>query len=479
MREEIRLGLDEYLTIDALDRMIELTGRDELSLAVEDFKKANVSPPVRDPFSISLSRVFLSYHSAWQSNGYRRWRFEKSGEGSSSLTEDEFIGLYGPMPWRLLDSVLGIMRLPYTFVPPMDDATTVPYEPKLVNAAGTELGLGDLSSGERVLLAIAVSVFLDGSIRNIARIPKLLLLDEADASLHPSMVKTLLSMIDEILVQRNGIRVIMTTHSPSTVALAPPDSLFSMSDVAPRVVKTNVDRAVKALTEGVSTLSVSIENRRQVFVESYKDQDVYQRYFPILKSLIPSDVSLEFIATGNHGTTGGCVPVLGLVKDLTNAGVKSVRGLIDRDKRTGSPINVYYVADRYSIENIVLDPLQLGVLVIRDRIFRPDEIGLGAEKRHFQLAQEDAEPIVQFLASRFGFSGVPKSVKYLGGFEVLVPSEFLETQGHALHDLIRDAMPQLKRYPNLLTSIVDLAASDVPAYIPKPLLDAFVALARN
>ena len=51
--------------------------------------------------------------------------------------------------------------------------------------------------------------------------PKVLLFDEIDAPLHPSMSRSLLRTIQKTLVEEHGIFVILTTHSPSTVALAP------------------------------------------------------------------------------------------------------------------------------------------------------------------------------------------------------------------------------------------------------------------
>jgi len=55
-----------------------------------------------------------------------------------------------------------------------------------------------------------------------------LLLDEVDASLHPSMIKNLLDVIEKIFL-KNGCKVILATHSPTTVALAPEESIYEIS----------------------------------------------------------------------------------------------------------------------------------------------------------------------------------------------------------------------------------------------------------
>ena len=43
------------------------------------------------------------------------------------------------------------------------------------------------------------------------------------------MTRHLLNVIKDVLVERYNVRTILTTHSPSTVALAPADSIFVMS----------------------------------------------------------------------------------------------------------------------------------------------------------------------------------------------------------------------------------------------------------
>jgi predicted ATPase len=56
-------------------------------------------------------------------------------------------------------------------------------------------------------------------------LPRALLLDEIDASLHPSMIRTLLNAVQTAFVDK-GSKVIVATHSPTTVALTPASSLY-------------------------------------------------------------------------------------------------------------------------------------------------------------------------------------------------------------------------------------------------------------
>src|SRR5207247_9494265 len=105
--------------------------------------------------------------------------------------------------------------------------------------------------------------------------PKIRLMNEPDAHLHHSMTRKFLDVIQNVFVNEKGVKVIMTTHSPSTVALAPEESIFLMNKTTPRIAKANKDEALRILTSGVPTLSINYENRRQVFVESKYDVEFY------------------------------------------------------------------------------------------------------------------------------------------------------------------------------------------------------------
>ncbi|MDQ6948924.1 MAG: ATP-binding protein [Actinomycetota bacterium] len=191
--------------------------------------------------------------------------------------------------------------------------------------------LAQLSSGEKTLMAVAMSLYTGSRLGEAIELPMVLLLDETDASLHPSMVQSLLSVTNNIFSKRYGVRVILTTHSPSTVALAPEESLYIMRrSGTPRLRRASRDDALKSLTVGIPTLSVRIENRRQVFVESEYDEVCYHEYYRLLKHLIASEFSLQFIASGRGGQ-GNAQAVKHLVSSLRAAGNDTVLGIVDRD----------------------------------------------------------------------------------------------------------------------------------------------------
>ena len=116
------------------------------------------------------------------------------------------------------------------------------------------------------------------------KFPKVVLLDEPDAFLHPSMIKSFLDVIENVFIGEKNIKVVITTHSPSTIGLCNESSLFIMNKGGNRIEKVTKDKALKVLTAGVPALSINYENRRQVFVESKYDVFFYDRIYDKLKN---------------------------------------------------------------------------------------------------------------------------------------------------------------------------------------------------
>lgn len=467
---------NRMITRAGLDRMMAESGKVLLAMDEADFKRyAPIIAGVKDPFSTSVAEIFLSYAQRYTENDRAQWRLERKGVGSA-LTDDEFYQRFGRPPWEVLNELLHLVGLDYKFNEPPDTDTTL-YEVGLVHGSGAPLTLADLSSGEKVLLVVALSLFAGSDLDEAIELPRVLLLDEADASLHPSMVKSLLRVLEEIFVKQYGVRVILTTHSPTTVALAPEGSLFVMSRSAPRLRRVSTDEALKLLTVGMTTLSVSVENRRQVFVESEYDQAVYQKLFGLIRPHIETLRTPEFIpaAIGNSG--GGCDEVKRLVGQLYRSGNSLVRGVVDRDSRGGAPEQIFYLEDRYAIENAVLDPLLLGAFLLRSGIVRPSELGLSEGLRHFELKAEHGCAISRQVGRRLGFSGEMASSRYAGGFEVDIPVEFLEMVGHDLERLVTARFPPLRVHgKKLKLEIVDKAVMDVPRFTPLSVLTLFEKL---
>lgn len=133
-----------------------------------------------------------------------------------------------------------------------------------------------------------------------------MVLDEPDAHLHPSMCKMMVEIFSELSADKErgggGIRIIMTTHSPSTVAFAPEGSLFVMQREADnkRVVSpTTSEDAIEILSDGIFTFSQAM-NHFTIFSSSPKNNLVFVegktdiRHFSRAMQVLGYNLDVEF-----------------------------------------------------------------------------------------------------------------------------------------------------------------------------------------
>ena len=96
----------------------------------------------------------------------------------------------------------------------------------------------------------------------------------------------LIETIKNYIVKDAGVNVIITTHSPTTVALADEDNLFEMNREKKIPEKVTKEHALSILCEGIPSLRVSIDKQRVIFVESNYDADNYGKLFELVKKYI-------------------------------------------------------------------------------------------------------------------------------------------------------------------------------------------------
>ncbi|WP_289157733.1 AAA family ATPase [uncultured Muribaculum sp.] len=134
-----------------------------------------------------------------------------------------------------------------------------------------------LSSGEQmIVMFIALSLG-----RNISgnRI-NTLILDEPDAHLHPTMSKMMVEILHELSMPKElgggDIRVIITTHSPSTVAFAPEGALFVIekNHECKKVRETCASEAINILSDGILTYDKAVK-QFSLAINSNKDVIVF------------------------------------------------------------------------------------------------------------------------------------------------------------------------------------------------------------
>lgn len=226
-------------------------------LTREELDSIHVPFNYKNDFLITqLGRVFSDYWQKYELNEYNKFRNGKFADSYTVLNEEDFINEHGKKPWDLINEILSRFgSLEYKVNNPEGLERGHEFQLNLISLKDPAIivGFENLSSGERTMMALVSSIYKSMIDK---KFPKVLLLDEIDASLHPSMSKIMLEVIQEEFVIKNNIHVILVTHSPSTVALAPENSIYVMQKGEDeRLIKSNNKDALNILTEGFASLT--------------------------------------------------------------------------------------------------------------------------------------------------------------------------------------------------------------------------------
>lgn len=502
-RERARTAVADSLRVD-IDRVALWEKRQQKTIdqfTVTDFLRCVPAYGRSSLFDGALNDRFSAYLEAQVENalagflhGYDPSRYPRP------LTNDEFFDLKGEAPWVSMTRALQLAGMPYRFrvpslTPWIDQrivgveagvAGPIVTEPAvLLSADGAEIHIDSLSSGESTILALVASVYASDADGARPYTPDVLALDEVDAGLHPSMVRVLMKFVQEDLVDRLGITVIMTTHSPTTVALSPRNALWTLNPAHSAPLKrVSVDEALSELLIGVPALSVRYENRRFVFVESGNDARWYGDIVRLAPDFEGSELSLTFTAVGGKDGKGpeGCDRVISLVESLRSGGNLAVWGYVDRDSRADNHDFVKYAGERYSIENYVLDPLTVAAFLYRvhghaDPIPGLDRTALlRFQTSGIQLA---VDLVVRAVATGEDDLTDLRTVAYSAGFTAQVPRFWLDTRGHDLEARIVTCWPMLRTHSNrLLDTVINSVWRDNPELIPADLVRSLLSLIR-
>ncbi len=484
----------------SIERVAHDAQRYPIALRREDFI-ASVYPSwgQAELFQQSLGRLFVAYRDLALANQVKQLQKVKGRIDVSALSDEEFTEKFMIAPWQFVNQAFKASGLDFVIDHP-EEFDTTPYQPKLRKlSSNAEILFSGLSSGEKIIMSFALCLYYAQDKRQVATYPKLLLLDEIDAPLHPSMSRTLVRIVTETLVKEHGINVIAATHSPSTVAVAPEGAIYVMHPDRAGLHKTTKAQALNILTVGVPTLAISWDGRRQVFVESPNDAHLYDAIYQILKPRLGSERSLEFIATGaTEPTTGmhsntGCEVVRRLVAGLSEAGNNTVYGLIDWDGKNKPAPRVAVVAEgrRDGLENLILDPLLIAALVVRDARDHLNAIGLEPSNSYLTFlgyTPVRLQPVVELVQKRVLKNGANSiaevDASYLGNFSLRLRDAYLKTDDHKLEELILEAFPPLKGFSKsragaLMKHIVGTVLIDQPNFIPAEFFDILTTLLQQ
>ncbi|MCW1384903.1 AAA family ATPase [Novosphingobium sp. KCTC 2891] len=440
-----------------------------------------------DLFQQSFARLFVAYRDAKVANLLAELQASKGQTGVEFLSEEEFSKENGPPPWDFVNQTVKSAGLDFEInSPSLYDFS--PYTPQLTkNSSGSVVNFSSLSSGEKILMSFAFCVYYANDRRQLAVYPKLILLDEIDAPLHPAMTKSLVDTITGTLVGEFGINVLATTHSPSTVAMSPEDSLFMMRPGRPGLTQVKKAEALNILTVGVPTLAISFDGRRQVFVESPADAKTYDALYKLLKPRIVSERSLEFVSTGGQ-TNVGCDVVKRLVESLVGAGNQSVFGLIDHDGHHQGSARIAVLGDgkRNGLENFIFDPLLIAALICRDVKEHRSAIGMVDSLTYpsFLLqGPSDMQEIVDRVTEAvFGdLSEQRIETEYFGSYSLSLDQRWLLEDDHSLEAKVIDAFPSIqaltkRQAGKLMQHIVGKVLSDRIELLPRAIADTIVNL---
>lgn len=251
-----------------------------------------------------LGKIFWDYYVKYRGNQVNQYENEKNGKDYEVLSEQEFLTVHGEKPWVLINQILEEFdTLQYKINSPEGADYFGSFQLKLKHTSKDDLEIefNSLSSGEKILMALVASIYKSSSDKHF---PDILLLDEVDASLHPSMMKNMLNVIQNIFLKQ-GVKVILVTHSPTTIALAPEESVFIMNRSGlDRIEKKSKSDALAILTQGFATLEQGLRLFDQVAASNLTIITEGKNTNLIEKALNLNGINDVDVLTGVEGVSG-------------------------------------------------------------------------------------------------------------------------------------------------------------------------------
>jgi hypothetical protein len=283
----------------------------------------------------------------------------------------------------------------------------------------------------------------------------LLTLDEPDSTIHPSLVARMFKVIQDVLVCRLGARVVITTHSPTTVAVAPEAAEFWRVDCRADPFLEPIDRrrAGALLTVGLPLISVVRNEKMLVLVEGPNDQIVLDEMSSGLTAsgTLSPTVAPVFFPVGGEGARqvgGGRAAVERWTRTLADIDAP-VKGLIDSDGgRPACTRNVEVLPQWDSMECLCVNPRLLAAYIYGPACGkRTDAARTGTPKVFSELSNQDTQAVMDSLVEKLGVPRGPQvNVTYNDGRDLLVPTAILQGKGHDLIRTAIQALPELTRF---------------------------------
>lgn len=461
---------------------LELT-KGSIELVDEDFFDKNYDISILNPtevFTSQFAAIFKLYHTRLEDNNYRIYRNEKYGDHYEVLIEEEFVQKYGPKPWILINEMLANARLPYRVNNPEGQSKESDFHLCLRDdERNIEIQVNDLSTGEKVLMSLALAIY--NTSENEFR-PDVLLLDEPDAPLHPEYSKILVDAVKKSIVEKAGVKVIITTHNPTTIALGDESDIYQMNKDLGLPIKVSKRFALNLLTNDLENLKISTEDRRQVFVENINDVGYYERIIRLLKAEL--SISPQFLPPHNRNGSN-CEDVKNIVTSLRGLGNDLVYGLVDYDNHNADMEYVYVIGgeNRYAIDNYIFDPIFVAFLLVREKIVKTSEMGVGEYTftKLNNLDDNSIQIIIDYIVAQLNLA-IGERVEYMtqDGKKYQVSKSYFTIQGHDLEQKIMNKWPQLnsvkrgKNDENILKNyVLDNVISEYSEFLSNDFIETF------
>ncbi|WP_346320318.1 AAA family ATPase [Chitinophaga sp. YIM B06452] len=443
--------------LEAIFAVCELQQKDFLDLIEADFKEYTLHEKFLDNrhvFESKIELIFLAYAKRRFENDYKYYRKLNYADTNSAVSDTEFLAA-NPAPWDQLNQILADIKVDLQFVgiDPGAITNTTQYHLHFTKPSITDhITFATLSSGEKIIVGLVLGLFTSNYYDDLV-MPDLIIFDEPDAHLHPELTQLLINVLHDTFVSKYGKHVIITTHSPSTVALSPEESLFQMENAPDTALKKiSKDEALILLTGNIPTLSINYKNHRQVFVESITDLEYYQTIYSKYSSNEKLPHKLYFISGSRRGKTNSDW-VTNMVQQIRNSGNTTAFGILDWDLKNPSTsyIPVHGEKQYYSLENVILLPLYVAVYFLSKNgahnIY--SELSFDASYNFYAIGEESPDRLQQisnWVISKvttsnrgLNLSGTKRAVTFLNGKSIQIPVEFLDSQGHALQAYYKKA----------------------------------------
>ncbi len=190
---------------------------------------------IDDIFTNRVGEIFFNYasivHNKYAEAGRQNHQFDLN-----TLPE---------APWLRLNKLFRELNFSYRFKDSYERIDDIINEQPAIYGL-TEAGvidelqkrsLQDLSDGEKAIISLAFAMIASEQTH-----PKILLLDEYDATLNPSLIEAFFIVLKNFFVDK-GTQVIIVTHSSATIALAPEYArfyeVFKLKANRPRILEVN------------------------------------------------------------------------------------------------------------------------------------------------------------------------------------------------------------------------------------------------